>query len=237
MRTRSTKLIIVTPLVVVAAAIVAGTASAGGTSPRDTQQPAPSAPSDSTAFPSGGTVSVQGVNYPRGAVPPAVGTPQSGPSAEQTQNAAVETASGDGGTTVLSPARQRALSASGLPMDQTLKAIVDSPSSGGGTINPRHARQQASSAPSDSAGFPGGGTVSVPGVNYPKGTVAPAVGTPQSGPAVRHVGVLYAAPSSSDGGFNVGDAGIGLAIGIGVASVIGLFFVGIRRSKATPVAA
>jgi hypothetical protein len=237
MRRRSTKLIIVTPLAVVAAAIVAGIASAGRIVPSDTQQPAPSAPSDWAAFPGGGTVSVQGVNYPRGAVPPAVGTPQSGRSAKQTQKAAVESVSGDGGTTILSPARQRALSASGLPMVQTENAIVDSPSSGGGTINPSHARQQASSAPSDSAVFPGGGTVSAQGVNYPKGTIAPAVGTPQSGPAVRHVGVLYAAPSSSDGGFDWGDAGVGLAIGIGVASVIALSFVGIRRSKATPVAA
>jgi hypothetical protein len=134
MRSRSTKLIIVTPLAVVAAAIVAGTASAGGTSPTETQQPAPSAPSDSAAFPGGGTVSVQGVNYP-------------------------------------------------------------------------------------------------------KGTVAPRVGTRESGPTVRHVGVVYAAPSSNEDGFDWADAAVGLAIGIGVASVAALFFVGMRRSKATPVAA
>jgi hypothetical protein len=237
MRRRSTKLIIVTPLAVVAAAIVAGTASAGGTSPTETQQQAPSAPSDSAAFHGGGTVSVQGVNYPRGTVAPAVGTPQSGPSADETQKAAVESTSGNGATAISSPARQRALSASGLPMEETQNPTVDLHSSGGATISPSDARQRASSAPSDSAAFPGGGTVSVPGVNYPKGTVAPRVGTPESGPTVRHVGVLYAAPSSNDDGFDWGDAAVGLAIGIGVASVATLFFVGIRRSKATAVAA
>jgi hypothetical protein len=239
MHRRSRKLIIVTPLALVAAAaIVAGTASAASTVPGDTQQqPPPSAPSDSAAYPGGGTVSVQGVSYSKGNVAPVFSSPQSGPSAEQTQTAAVEPASGDVGTTLSSPARQRALSASGLPMNHTQNAAVDSPSSGGGAINASHSRQQVSSAPSDSAAFPGGGTVSVQGVNYPKGNVAPAVGTSQSGPVVRHVSVLYAAPSSSGGGFDWGDAGVGLAIGIGVASVIALSFVGIRRSRATPAPA
>jgi hypothetical protein len=91
--------------------------------------------------------------------------------------------------------------------------------------------------PSDSAAFPDGGTVSVRGVNYPKGNVAPAVGTPQSGPSVRHVDVGYAAPSAGDAGFDWGDARIGLAIGIGAAGVIALSFVGIRRSRATPAPA
>jgi hypothetical protein len=122
-------------------------------------------------------------------------------------------------------------------VSQTGNATVDSPSSGGGTINPSHTRQQVSPVPSDSAAFAGGGTVSVRGVNYPKGNVAPAVGTPQSGPIGRHVDVDYAAPSASGGGFDWGDAGIGLAIGIGTAGVIVLSFVGIRRSRATPAPA
>jgi hypothetical protein len=114
---------------------------------------------------------------------------------------------------------------------------------------------QVSLKASDSAAVAGGGTVSLPGHMYAKGTqVAPAVGTPESGPPAQHVqkstvtssyssfpevartmnlGKVAPAPAN-DNGFTWSDAGIGAAIGIGVLLVLGLFSVGIRRSKATP---
>jgi hypothetical protein len=85
MRTRSKKLTLATSLAVVVTAIVAAVASAGTTVSSDPGQPTPSTPSDSAAFPGGGTVSVPGVAYPRGTAAPAVGTPQSGPSPAETQ--------------------------------------------------------------------------------------------------------------------------------------------------------
>jgi hypothetical protein len=82
MRTRSKKLTLATSLAVVVTAILAGVASAGIIVSSDPGQPTPTAPSDSAAFPGGGTVSVLGVAYPNGTAAPAVGTPQSGPSPE-----------------------------------------------------------------------------------------------------------------------------------------------------------
>jgi hypothetical protein len=89
MRTRSTKLTLATSLAAVVTAIVAGVASAGITVSSDPGQPTPSTPSDSAAFPGGGTVSVPGVAYPKGTAAPGVGTPQSGPSPAETQKTTV----------------------------------------------------------------------------------------------------------------------------------------------------
>jgi hypothetical protein len=105
----------------------------------------------------------------------------------------------------------------------------------GRVATPGETQQSVPSAPSDSAAFPGGGTVGALGVNYPKGTNVPAVGTPQSGPTEEVVVGDHAAPSSTGGGFDWGDAGIGLAIGVGAAGVIALFVVGIRKNTATPI--
>jgi hypothetical protein len=116
-----------------------------------------------------------------------------------------------------------------------LAAIVTGAASAGIIIP----SQQASSAssPSDSAAFPGGGTVSVLGVNYPKGPVAPAVGMPQSGPSAAETQKSTVALSSSGGSLIPGDAAVGLIVAGGVASVLVLFSVGVRRSKATHAAA
>lgn len=93
MRTRTKKLTLATSLAVVFTAIVAAVASAGIVVSNDPGQPAPSTPSDSAAFPGGGTVSVLGVAYPKGTAAPAVGTPQSGPSPEETQKATAASSS------------------------------------------------------------------------------------------------------------------------------------------------
>ena len=86
---------------------------------------------------------------------------------------------------------------------------------------------------SDSAAVPGGGTVSVAGGFYPKGTqVAPALGSPESGPAVHRE--VAAASDSGSGWSNVW---LSIAIGIGVLCIVGIVSVGIRRSKATPATA
>jgi hypothetical protein len=92
MRTRSKKLILATSLAVVFTAILAGVASAGIGVQTDTQQPTPTptSPSDSAAFPGGGTVSVPGVAYPKGTAAPSVGSLQSGPSPEDAQKTTVD---------------------------------------------------------------------------------------------------------------------------------------------------
>jgi hypothetical protein len=82
MRTRSKKLTLATSLAAVVTAIGAGVASAGILVSSDPGQPTPMPPSDSAAFPGGGTVSVLGMAYPNGTAAPAVGSPQSGPSPE-----------------------------------------------------------------------------------------------------------------------------------------------------------
>ena len=93
MRTRSKKLTLATSLAVVVTAIVAGVASAGVIVSSDPGQPTPTTPSDSAAFPGGGTVSVLGVAYPKGTAVPAVGSPQSGPSPVETQKTTVDSSS------------------------------------------------------------------------------------------------------------------------------------------------
>jgi hypothetical protein len=91
------------------------------------------------------------------------------------------------------------------------------------------ARLQAS----DSAAVAGGGTVSLAGGVYPKGTqVAPALGSSESGPAVHHP-----VAAASDSGSAWSNVWLGVAIGIGVLCIVGLVTVGIRRSKATPATA
>jgi hypothetical protein len=89
--------------------------------------------------------------------------------------------------------------------------------------------QKLSVQSSDSAAVPGGGTVSLPGHVYTKGTqLAPAVGTPDSGPA-RHVQT-----STSDNGFNWSNAGIVAGSVAGALCILAVCFVGIRRSRVTP---
>ena len=97
----------------------------------------------------------------------------------------------------------------------------------------KQAAEQAWMQESDSAAVPGGGTVSVARGVYAKGTqVAPALGSPQSGPAGQHK-----VTTSSDSGFSWRNAGIAVGIGIGALCILGLFAVGIRRSKTTPATA
>jgi hypothetical protein len=291
MRRRSSKLILATSLTVAVAAIVGGVASAQVATSTQTEPPAPS---DSAAFPGGGTVSVLGVDYPKGTAVPAVGSPESGPAAEEAQKATVDSSSSDDGVVVTSAQVEQAGQSgasdsaafpgggtvsvlgvvypkgtavpavgspeSGPAVEKTHKATVDSsPSDGrvttlsyrravsaggpttaqtsssdGGTVNSPDGKQPTAS-PSDSAAFSGGGTVSVLGVNYPKGTSVPAVGTYESGPTLLPTEGYYAAPSSSGGGFDWPDAGIGLAIGLGAVGVIALVVVGIRKHTATPI--
>jgi hypothetical protein len=116
---------------------------------------------------------------------------------------------------------------------------------------PGDKQQQVSTSASDSAAIAGGGTVSLPGHVYARGTqVAPAIGTPESGPAtaqksivassygdfpevVRTMNLGKVTPASSSS-FSWSDASIGAGIGIGVLCILGLFTVAIRRSKVTP---
>ena len=65
----------------------------------------------------------------------------------------------------------------------------------------------------------------------------PALGMPESGPAVLHTVGDYAAPSSSGGGFDRRDAGLALAIGLGAAGIMALLVIGIRKNRATPITA
>ena len=95
-------------------------------------------------------------------------------------------------------------------------------------------------------------------LGYPRGVVgAPGLPSVDSTPAPQHVQKSQATAgysafpevvrtmnlgnaahtSTSSSSFDWSNAGIGVGIGIGVLCAIGLFFVSIRRSKATPAAA
>jgi NAD(P)-dependent dehydrogenase (short-subunit alcohol dehydrogenase family) len=118
--------------------------------------------------------------------------------------------------------------------------------------------KHGSSQLSDSAASPGGGTVSVAGMHYPKGTqVAPTIGSSRFVPTHEaqqsRVAVGYSSfpevvrtmklasssattASSSSDSFSWSNAGTGAGVAIGVIGILGLCSVGIRRGK-RPVAA
>ena len=94
---------------------------------------------------------------------------------------------------------------------------------------PQH--QQVSTPATDSAASRGGGTVSLVGGVYPKGTqVAPALGTRESGPVAQHTQTLKV-PAASDSGFTWSDARIADGIGFGALCVLTMLAVGLRRSR------
>jgi hypothetical protein len=85
-----------------------------------------------------------------------------------------------------------------LTLATSLAVVVTAIVAGVATAGSSDPGQPAPTTPSDSAVFAGGGTVSVPGVVYPKGTAVPAVGTPQSGPSPEEAQKVTV-PSSSIG--------------------------------------
>jgi hypothetical protein len=117
--------------------------------------------------------------------------------------------------------------------------------------------KHGSSQLSDSAASPGGGTLSVAGVHYPKGTqIAPAVGRPsepthqaqQARVAVGYssfpevvrtmklASIGTTSSSSSNDSFSWSDAGAGAGVAIGVIGILGVCSIGTRRSKTRALA-